>query len=113
MPLYEYECSVCKNRFELLQKFSDEPAKVCVRCGGPAVRLLSSPAIQFKGTGWYVTDYGGKSSVSAERNKDNGEKSSGSADSGKSESGKPESDKSSSKSGKDTSSSSSDSPSKS
>lgn len=58
MPLYEYECTVCKHRFELLQKFSDESAKTCVRCGAPVHRLLSSPAIQFKGTGWYVTDYG-------------------------------------------------------
>ena len=65
MPLYEYECSVCKSRFELLQKFADKPAKVCVRCGGPVVRLLSSPAIQFKGTGWYVTDYGAKSGANS------------------------------------------------
>ena len=66
MPLYEYACSVCKHRFELLQKFSDEPAKVCVQCGGPVVRLLSSPAIQFKGTGWYVTDYAGKGAAATE-----------------------------------------------
>ena len=66
MPLYEYQCSSCSHRFELLQKFSDEPAKVCVRCGGPVVRLLSSPAIQFKGTGWYVTDYGGKKATPSE-----------------------------------------------
>ena len=66
MPLYEYECSVCKHRFELIQKFSDEPVKVCDQCGGPVVRLLSSPAIQFKGTGWYVTDYGGKRGASSE-----------------------------------------------
>ncbi len=66
MPIYEYECSVCKHRFELLQKFSDEPAKICVQCGGPVVRLLSSPAIQFKGTGWYVTDYAGKGAASSE-----------------------------------------------
>ena len=58
MPLYEYECSACKKRFELIQKYSDEPTNVCLKCGGPAHRLLSSPAIQFKGTGWYVTDYG-------------------------------------------------------
>ena len=58
MPLYEYECTKCKHHFELLQKFSDKPAKVCVRCGAPAQRLISSPSIKFKGTGWYVTDYG-------------------------------------------------------
>jgi putative FmdB family regulatory protein len=68
LPLYEYECVACKHRFELLQKFSDEPAKVCVKCGGPVHRLLSSPAIQFKGTGWYVTDYG-KSGAASERKK--------------------------------------------
>ena len=65
MPLYEYECSKCKHHFEMLQKFSDKPAKVCVRCGAPAQRLISSPAIKFKGTGWYVTDYG-KGSASTE-----------------------------------------------
>ena len=70
MPLYEYECSVCKHRFELLQKFSDKPAKVCVRCGEPVIRLLSSPAIQFKGTGWYVTDYGTKSGVGSRTKKE-------------------------------------------
>lgn len=58
MPLYEYECTKCKNHFEVLQKFSDKPAKTCPSCGAPAQRLISSPAIQFKGTGWYVTDYG-------------------------------------------------------
>ncbi|MBI2816385.1 MAG: zinc ribbon domain-containing protein [Acidobacteria bacterium] len=57
MPLYEYECSACKHRFEVLQKFSDDPVKGCSRCNAPVHRLLSSPAIQFKGTGWYVTDY--------------------------------------------------------
>ena len=58
LPLYEYECTKCKHHFELLQKFSDKPAKLCVRCGAPAQRLISSPSIKFKGTGWYVTDYG-------------------------------------------------------
>lgn len=81
MPHYEYECTVCKHRFELLQKFSDEPAKVCIRCGAPVVRLLSSPAIQFKGTGWYVTDYAGKSGPSADNNKKgSGEKTSTSSE---------------------------------
>ncbi len=67
--MYEYECTACKHRFERLQKFSDEPAKVCVRCGAPVIRLLSSPAIQFKGTGWYVTDYG-KSGSGSDGKKD-------------------------------------------
>jgi putative FmdB family regulatory protein len=61
MPLYEYECGACKHRFEIIQKFSDGPPDACPNCGkGPLQRLLSSPAIQFKGTGWYVTDYAGK-----------------------------------------------------
>jgi putative FmdB family regulatory protein len=61
MPLYEYECGGCGKRFELIQKFSDPPGATCVACGGGARRLLSAPAIQFKGTGWYVTDYARKS----------------------------------------------------
>jgi putative FmdB family regulatory protein len=61
MPLYEYECDACGHRFEIIQKFSDGPPDACPQCGkGPLQRLLSSPAIQFKGTGWYVTDYAGK-----------------------------------------------------
>ena len=57
MPLYEYECAECGERFERLQKFSDPPVEKCPKCGGHVSRLLSSPAIQFKGSGWYVTDY--------------------------------------------------------
>jgi putative FmdB family regulatory protein len=60
MPLYEYECDACGHRFELIQKFSDPPAEVCPACGGRVRKLLSSPAIQFKGSGWYVTDYAQK-----------------------------------------------------
>jgi putative FmdB family regulatory protein len=61
MPLYEYACGACAHRFEIIQKFSDGPPDACPACGkGPLQRLLSSPAIQFKGTGWYVTDYAGK-----------------------------------------------------
>jgi putative FmdB family regulatory protein len=61
MPLYEYECGRCGKRFELIQKFSDPPQATCAECGGAAHRLLSAPAIQFKGSGWYVTDYARKS----------------------------------------------------
>ena len=58
MPLYEYECDACGERFERIQKFSDPPVEVCPNCGKKTVRkLLSSPAIQFKGSGWYITDY--------------------------------------------------------
>ncbi|HEY7006918.1 MAG TPA: zinc ribbon domain-containing protein [Sphingomicrobium sp.] len=63
MPLYEYECDACHHRFERIQKFSDPLVDVCPNCGkGPVKKLLSSPAIQFKGSGWYVTDYARKSS---------------------------------------------------
>src|SRR5262245_20081965 len=61
MPLYEYECEACGKRFERIQKFSDPLVDVCPTCGkGPVRKLLSSPAIQFKGSGWYITDYAKK-----------------------------------------------------
>ncbi len=60
MPLYEYVCEGCGQHFELIRKFSDPPVETCVACGGPVRKLLSSPAIQFKGTGWYITDYARK-----------------------------------------------------
>jgi putative FmdB family regulatory protein len=61
MPLYEYRCEACSHQFEVIQKFSDEPIAVCPKCGsGPVAKLLSSPAFQFKGTGWYITDYARK-----------------------------------------------------
>jgi len=60
VPLYEYQCKKCKHKFEKIQKFSDQPVKKCPDCGGPVEKLLHAPAVQFKGTGWYVTDYGGK-----------------------------------------------------
>ncbi len=63
MPLYEYECGSCGHRFEQIRKFSDPALTECPKCGGPLRKLVSSPAIQFKGTGWYITDYaraGGK-----------------------------------------------------
>ena len=66
MPLYEYECDACHRRFEKIQKFSDPPADVCAHCGkGPVRKLLSSPAIQFKGSGFYITDYAKKSTSEA------------------------------------------------
>lgn len=57
MPLYEYKCDQCGEVFEVVQKFSDPPLKICSTCGGKVTKMLSSPAIQFKGSGWYVTDY--------------------------------------------------------
>ena len=65
MPLYEYECDNCGHRFEVIQKFSDEPLTACPKCQGPVRKLVSSPAIQFKGSGWYITDYAKKSGTSA------------------------------------------------
>jgi putative FmdB family regulatory protein len=61
MPLYEYQCKKCSHRFEKIRKFSDPPIKKCPECGGVVEQLISSPAVQFKGTGWYVTDYARKS----------------------------------------------------
>lgn len=58
MPLYEYQCDDCGGRFERIRKFSDPPLdEPCPKCGGPIRKLVSSPAFQFKGSGWYVTDY--------------------------------------------------------
>src|SRR5688572_24387938 len=57
MPLYEYQCEACGHRFEVIQKFSDAPIETCPKCSGVVRKLLSSPAIQFKGSGWYITDY--------------------------------------------------------
>jgi putative FmdB family regulatory protein len=63
MPLYEYECLKCGERSEILQKLSDPPFTHCPKCGGEVKKLLSSPAIQFKGSGFYKTDYASKSST--------------------------------------------------
>ena len=57
MPLHEYQCSKCDKVFEVRQKFSDPPVTVHEGCGGSVVRLLSAPAFQLKGSGWYATDY--------------------------------------------------------
>lgn len=62
MPLYEYECQKCGKRTEALQRFDDPPLTACPACGGDLKKLLSAPAVQFKGSGWYVTDYAGKGS---------------------------------------------------
>ena len=60
MPIYEYRCTKCGHRFEAIQKFSDPRSSKCEKCKGKAERLISSPAIQFKGSGWYITDYARK-----------------------------------------------------
>ena len=102
MPLYEYECDACGHRFEKIQKFSDPLEDTCPTCGGHVHKLMSSPAIQFKGSGFYITDYpkgdkgsapksdGGKSDKAAKADKPaastessaKSEKSSSSGDSG-------------------------------
>jgi putative FmdB family regulatory protein len=69
MPLYEYQCDSCGHRFELIRKFSDPPVETCPKCGGAVQKLVSSPAFQFKGSGWYVTDYAKKSDSSKSETK--------------------------------------------
>jgi putative FmdB family regulatory protein len=111
MPLYEYECDQCGHRFEKIQKFSDPLEDTCPKCGGPVHKLMSSPAIQFKGSGFYITDYpkgdkgtppksdGGKSDRAAKADKP-----AASADSGSSEKSASSSDASSSSSSSTTAS---------
>jgi putative FmdB family regulatory protein len=70
MPLYEYQCEKCAHRFEVIQKYSDAPIAICPKCGGPVMKLLSSPAIQFKGSGWYITDYAKSGSRDSKDSKD-------------------------------------------
>ena len=65
MPLYEYQCQKCGHRFERIQRFSDAMVKKCPECGGKVEQMISAPAVQFKGSGWYVTDYAKKASPAA------------------------------------------------
>lgn len=67
MPIYEFECRKCKTKLEVLQKMNDKPPVKCQKCGGRLERLHSAPAIQFKGSGWYVTDYAGEGRRAAEK----------------------------------------------
>lgn len=70
MPLYEYECKQCRQRMEKIQSFSAPQEKICPKCGGELERIISAPAIQFKGAGWYINDYaksGGKSAPSGDK----------------------------------------------
>jgi len=69
MPLYEYQCESCGIRFEVIQRFSDHSVDTCKQCGAKVYRLLSAPAIQFKGTGWYITDYARKGAAGADADK--------------------------------------------
>jgi len=63
MPIYEFRCKKCNNQIEVYQKFSDKPPVKCKKCGGRLEKMISATAFQFKGEGWYVTDYGRKGSV--------------------------------------------------
>jgi putative FmdB family regulatory protein len=85
MPIYEYECVNNKHRFEVIQKFDDPPVTHCTVCGEPVHKLLSSPAIQFKGTGWYITDYARKGQSSSETSESKSSESKPSTDSPKTE----------------------------
>jgi putative FmdB family regulatory protein len=67
MPIYEYKCQSCGERYEKLHKFNDPPCKKCPHCGGPLKKLISSPAIQFKGNGFYITDYPKKGTPGEEK----------------------------------------------
>jgi putative FmdB family regulatory protein len=70
MPIYEYECEKCGHRLEKIQKFSDPPLEACEKCGGPVHKMQSAPAFQFKGTGWYVTDYAKRGKTGADEKKE-------------------------------------------
>ncbi|MBV9761981.1 MAG: zinc ribbon domain-containing protein [Acidobacteriaceae bacterium] len=87
MPLYEYRCEQCGELFEVMQKFSDEPLTRHDKCGGVVERLVSAPALQFKGSGWYITDYAKGGSSSASGNGEKGKSDSGSSAKPSSESG--------------------------
>ena len=67
MPIYEYECQKCQARQEVYQKHNDKPPRKCSKCGGKLERMISAPAIQFKGSGWYVTDYASSSRKASEK----------------------------------------------
>ncbi len=69
MPIYEYECTQCGCRTEVVQKVGDPPLRTCTKCGGALKKLISSAAIQFKGSGWYITDYAKKSTPQEETKK--------------------------------------------
>jgi putative FmdB family regulatory protein len=93
MPLYEYQCDQCGERFEKIQKFSDPPLETCAKCGGgPIHKLIAAPAFHLKGSGWYITDYARKDSGGgkAEGSKEPGTGADKSADDSKKDAGKTE-----------------------
>ena len=76
MPIYEYQCKQCSERHEIIQRFSDPPLEICPKCGGEMKKLFSSPAIQFKGSGFYKTDYASSSSTPSSSSSPSSDKSS-------------------------------------
>jgi len=86
MPLYEYQCQKCGHRFERIQRFSDPLVKKCPECNGKVEQLLTAPAVQFKGSGWYVTDYARKSRTGSGSKAESESKSDSDKDTGKKES---------------------------
>jgi putative FmdB family regulatory protein len=72
LPLYEYQCTKCNHRFERIRKFSDPPLTTCPECSGTVEQMMSAPAVLFKGSGWYVTDYARKSAAPSGNGKGNG-----------------------------------------
>jgi len=110
MPLYEYKCKKCGHQFEKIQKYSDRMVKKCPDCGGRVEQTITAPAVQFKGTGWYVTDYAKKStglSSADGGNKDSKKEDKSKWDSGSKESSSKESSSKESSSKESSSSSSS------
>lgn len=92
MPLYEYQCKKCGETTEVLQKSGDKPLEKCPECGGAMVKLISPPAIQFKGNGWYITDYAKKGAAASESatGKKSGPEDTKKADAGDGAAAKPE-----------------------
>jgi putative FmdB family regulatory protein len=87
VPLYEYQCKQCQHRFEKIQSFSAPDEKACPQCGGELERLISAPAIQFKGAGWYVNDYAGRNKAPSSGGSDGGLKEGGSKEGGSKDGG--------------------------
>jgi putative FmdB family regulatory protein len=104
MPLYEYLCKKCGHRFEKILKFSDKPVKKCPECGGGVEQVITAPAVQFKGSGWYVTDYAKKSSAPSSSSSDSGSKDSKDSKDSKESKDSKKDDKKTESSAKDTSS---------
>ena len=105
MPLYEYKCGSCGEVFEIIQKFSDTPLAVHEKCGGAVERLISTSALQFKGSGWYVNDYGkGNSKEPKPKSDSNGKDGAKSDKDSKSTAGSESSSKSDTSTKSDTSS---------